>query len=64
MTVPAGDGVRGGIVPRTKLVDIFATDGGVCARMVPRVPVTPEMHRTILEITIKISHFMCPMLCY
>lgn len=37
--MPAGDGVRGG-TPRTKPVDIFVTDGGVCAaRIVPRGPV-------------------------
>lgn len=46
ITELAGDGVRGGIAPRTKLVEIFATDGGVCARIVPREPaifvVTPE----------------------
>lgn len=51
--MPAGDGVRGGIVPRTKPDDIFVTDdiGGVWARIVPRAPlifvtvVTPAIHR-------------------
>lgn len=50
ITVPAGDGVRGGIAPRTKLVEIFATDGGVCARIAPREPaifvVTPVINKT------------------
>lgn len=37
MTVPAGDGVRGG--PRTNPVDIFVTDGVACvALIVPRGP--------------------------
>lgn len=58
ITVPAGDGVRGGIVPRTKLVEIFATDGGVWARIVPRWPifvVTPEIRNIIENISIKFS---------
>lgn len=38
--MPAGEGVRGGIVLRTKPVDRFVTFdiGGVCARIVPRAP--------------------------
>lgn len=39
ITVPAGDGVRGGMLPRTKFVDIFVTVltvGGVWARIAPR----------------------------
>lgn len=56
--MPAGDGVRGGIVPRTKPDDIFVTDdiGGVWARIVPRAPlifvtvVTPAIHRTNIRI--------------
>lgn len=38
-TVPAGDGVRGGMLPRTKFVEIFVTVdtvGGVGARIEPR----------------------------
>lgn len=71
MTVPAGDGVRGGIELRTKLVDIFATDGGVCARIAPLEPaifvVTPAIDtnaekKEILE-TFSIKLFICPLLC-
>lgn len=56
MTVPAGDGVRGGIVPRTKPLEMFATDGGVCARIVPREPaifvVTPASRNDRFQMSI------------